>query len=204
MVMFEPPLFVLADRTLNAVVQQINDDQWSMSIPEWIALGRVSRDGLTLRKLINYHAYDDIWVPDMLAGKTMDEVGAQKWKNEDLLGKDPKTNFAAIVHAAVEAAQRVTPEQLEQTAHLSFGDFTVREYFWQITQFRTFRAYEFAALIGADTTLPVDLVSGVWEQLLPNVEQWREIGVFGSKIDVPDEAPLQDRLLGLTGRPPRG
>ena len=199
----EPELFILADRTLDAVVQQIGDEQWALAIPDWLGTGRVSRDGLTLRTLINYHAYDDIWVPDTLAGRTMEEVGADKWKDEDLLGADPKASFAAIVDAAAAAAEQVTPEQLGQTAHLSFGDFTVQEYFWQITQFRAFRAYEFAVLIGADPTLPDELVQGVWDQLLPNVEQWRAIGVFGPVVPVAEDAPLQDRLLGLTGRQPR-
>jgi hypothetical protein len=133
-------LFILADRTLNAVVQQIGDDQWGLAIPDWLSIGRVSRDGLDLRTLVNYHAYDDIWVPDMVAGRTMAEVGADRWKDEDLLGDDPRGSFARIVDAAVAAAGGLTPEQLSRTAHLSFGDFTVREYFWQITQFRTFRA----------------------------------------------------------------
>jgi len=89
------------------------------------------------------------------------------------------------------------------TAHLSFGDFTVAEYFWQITQFRAFRAYEIAVLIGADAALPDELVQGVWEQLMPNIEQWRAIGVFGPAVEVSPEASLQDKLLGLSGRQPR-
>ena len=201
--MLEPQLFVLADHALDKVVQQITGNQWSLSIPDWIAVGRVARDGLTLRELVNYHAYDDIWVPDVLAGRTMEEVGSDKWKDQDLLGDDPKSSFSAIVRSASEAAEKVTAAQLQQTAHLSFGDFTVQEYFWQITQFRTFRAYEFASLIGTDTTLPDELVQGVWDQLQPNVEQWRKIGVFGPEVKVADDAPLQDKLLGLTGRQPR-
>jgi len=128
-------------------------------------------------------------------------VGA--WKDEDLLGDDPKKNFAAIVDAAVSAALAVTPEQLKHTAHLSFGDFTVQEYFWQISQFRAFRACELAVLIGVDPTLPNELVAGLWEQLQPHVEQWRAIGVFGLAVPVPADAPLQDKLLGLTGRQPQ-
>lgn len=202
--MHEPELFVLADRSLNNVVQQVRDDQWRLPIPEWIAVGsQVNRDDLDLRTILNYHAYDDIWVPDMLAGRTMAEVGADKWKGEDLLGDDPKANFAAIVEAASAAAEAVTPEQLQRIAHLSFGDFTIQEYFWQITQFRAFRAYEFASLIGVDPTLPDDLVRGVWDQLQPNVEQWRAMGVFGPAVEVPENASLQDKLLGLTGRTPR-
>jgi len=202
--MDEPQLFILADRALDKVVQQIRDDQWTWAIPEWIAVSsRVNRDELDLHAILNYHAYDDIWVPDMLAGRTMVEVGEDKWKGEDLLGDEPKLNFHAIVEAAAAAAAVVTPEQLGETAHLSFGDFTVQEYFWQITQFRAFRAYEFAALIGVDPTLPDELVRGVWDQLQPNVEAWRALGVFGPAVEVAETASLQDKLLGLTGRQPR-
>jgi hypothetical protein len=33
-------------------------------------------------------------------------------------------------------------------------------------------------------------------------EEWRAIGVFGKAVPVPDDAPLLDRVLGLTGRDP--
>jgi uncharacterized protein (TIGR03086 family) len=200
----EPELFVLADRRLNEVVQQIGDDQWSLAIPEWIRLASTTdRSTLTLRTLINYHAYDDMWVPDVVAGRTMAEVGAERWKHEDLLGDEPKPAFARIVERSVAAVQALSPQDLDRTAHLSFGDFTLREYFWQITQFRVFRAYEFAVLIGVDPTLPIELVRGVRAQLEPNIEAWRAIGVFAPEVPVPADASEQDRLLGLSGRAPR-
>jgi hypothetical protein len=203
--MEEPGLFVLADRRLNEVVQQIRDDQWSLRIPEWIRLASTTdRSTLTLRSLINYHAYDDMWVPDMVAGRTMAEAGADRWKGEDLLGDEPKGSFSRIVERAVQAVASLAPADLDRTAHLSFGDFTVREYFWQITQFRMFRAYEFAVLIGVDPTLPVELVRGVRAQLEPNIEAWRAIGLFAPEVRVPADASEQDRLLGLAGRQPRG
>ncbi|MGN6744049.1 MAG: hypothetical protein ACTHJL_12255 [Amnibacterium sp.] len=79
----------------------------------------------------------------------------------------------------------------------------MQESFWQITQFRAFRAYEFAVLIRADPTLPIELVRGVRAQLEPHIEGWRAIGVFGPAVAVPPDASEQDRLLGLTGREPR-
>jgi hypothetical protein len=142
-------------------------------------------------------------VPDILAGRTMAEVGAQKWKGEDLLAEDPKANFARFVASAVAAAEALPLDDLQRTAHLSFGDFSMREYFWQITQFRTFRAYEFAVLIGVDPTLPIELVRGVRAQIEPNVAAWRAIGVLAPEVPVPADASEQDRLLGLSGRQPR-
>ena len=93
--MSEPEIFVLADQALNGVVSRIKDDQWPMTVPAWFS--RSQKDRIpTVREIVNYHDYDDAWVPDMLAGKTMDEVGKDKFKG-DLLAEDPKHNFAAIV-----------------------------------------------------------------------------------------------------------
>ena len=72
--MNEKEVFVLANRTLQGVVDQIRDDQWDMELPPSFKVRNQGKT-VTLRELINYHAYDDAWVPDMLAGKTMDEAG---------------------------------------------------------------------------------------------------------------------------------
>ena len=50
--------------------------------------------------------------------------------------------------------------------------------------------------------MPPDLVQGLWDEIAPDAEAWRAMGVFGAAVPVPDDAPLQDRLLGLTGRQP--
>jgi hypothetical protein len=194
----EPAVFVLADTALNHVVSRIKDDQWLMTMPSSFQTRRTDHRP-TLREIINYHAYDDAWVPDMLAGRTMDEVGKDKFKG-DLLGGDPKGNFAALVERACTAARELG--DLDRVVHLSFGDFKAREYFWQINMFRGLRAYEIGKVIGADFTMPNDLVQGIWDEITPHAEEWRKIGVFSAAVPVPHGAPLVDRLLGLTGRDP--
>ena len=54
----------------------------------------------------------------------------------DLLGEDPASSFAAIVEKACAAA---AVDDLDQVAHLSFGDYPIREYLWQINFFRGVR-----------------------------------------------------------------
>ena len=90
----------------------------------------------------------------------------------------------------------------DKIVHLSYGDFPAREYLKHITSFRGFRAFDIAKWIGASTALPEDLVQGMWDLILPEVEAWREMGVYGPPVSVPADAPLQDRLLGLVGRDP--
>jgi uncharacterized protein (TIGR03086 family) len=196
--MTEPDVFILADRTLNGVVAQIRDDQWAMEMPPSFAR-RATDQAPTLRDIITYHAYDDSWVPDMLAGRTMDEVGKANFKG-DLLGADPKASFAAIVAKACAAAGEM--DDLERTVHCSFGDFTAREYFYQINMFRGLRARDIAEVIGVDSQLPEALVQGIWDEISAHAEEWRALGVFPAAVAVADDAPLLDRLLGLTGRDP--
>ena len=195
--MREQDVFVLAEQALQNVVDQIRDDQWDMEMPPSFA--RPGQGSVTLREIIGYHAYDDAWVPDMLAGKTMEEAGATKFDG-DLLGNDPKASFARIVAAACAAAREL--DDLERTVHCSFGDFTAREYFWQINGFRGLRAHDIARVIGVDDNLPAALVQGLWDEISPHAEEWRAIGVFGPAVAVPDDAGLQAKLLGLTGRQP--
>jgi hypothetical protein len=195
--MTEQEVFVLADRTLNDVVSKIADGQWDMRMPASF-VRRGAGEPPTLREIVNYHAYDDSWVPDMLAGKTMDEAGRDNFKG-DLLGATPKRAFAAVVDRACKAARDV--KVLDFTVHTSFGDFSSRDNL-QITYFRGLRAHDIARVIGLDPTLPAELVQGLWDELSPVADEWRELGAFPPRVAVPDDAPLQDRLLGLTGRDP--
>ncbi len=63
-------------------------------------------------------------------------------------------------------------------------------------------ARDIARVVGVDSGLPADLVQGIWEEISPHAEEWRAIGVFPAAVPVPADAPLLDRLLGLTGRDP--
>lgn len=196
--MTEPDVFVLADQAINRVVGQIRDEQWAMPMPGWFAT-RASDRTPTLREIVAYHAYDDAWVPDMLAGRTIEEAGPDKFAH-DMLGDDPRGMFAAIVEKACAAAREL--DDLDRTVHTSFGDFKAREYLWQANYFRGLRAHDLARVIGVDPALPAELVQGLWDELSPRAEEWRAIGVFPPEVPVPEDAPLSDRLLGLTGREP--
>ena len=196
--MNEPRTFVLAERAIEGVVSQIASDQWAIVMPASFNTRQSDHDP-TLREVVNYLAYDDIWVPAMLEGKTMAEVGVETFDG-DLLGDDPKASFSRIVRLACAAAEAVT--DLDATVHCSFGDYPVREYFWQINGFRALRAHDIARIIGVDPQLSGELVQGVYDEIYPNIEEWRTIGVFPAPKAVPDDAPLLDRLLAMTGRDP--
>ena len=194
--MTEQEVFILADEALLHVVQQIRDDQWDLVVPEELT---PRQPGSTLRKVVNYHAQDDSWVPDTLAGKTIEEVGHAH--DGDLLSDDPKASFARIVGTAVDTVRAFT--DLDRTVHLTYGDWRAREYLTHITYFRGSRVYDLSRFIGHGTTMPPELVQGLWDELVPRAEEWRGYHVIGPPLTVPEYASLQDRWLGLTGRDPR-
>ena len=193
----EQEVFVIADQALCAVIDQVAAHQWALPIPGWFQTGGGQNDA-TLRTIVNYHAYDDAWVPDVLAGKTAAEVGT-RWDG-DLLGTDPKAAFRRIADAAQAAARDL--DDPDRPVHLSYGDFPAREYLRHIISFRGFRAYDLAKLIGADTVLPPGLVQGLYDLIVPDIEQWRAMGVFRAAVDPPPGAGAQTRLLCLSGRQP--
>ena len=111
-------VFILADQALKAVVDQIRDDQWELVVPD----DMTRTPGSTLRETINYHAYDDAWVPDVLAGRTIEEVGDKY--DGDLLGDHQRLNFASIAETAMLAkfsfgwSPRRSPSYLSPTSSI--------------------------------------------------------------------------------------
>ena len=190
----EQEVFVLAEHALQTTINKITDDQWPLdadSIPHW-------GDGpVTLKDVVNRHVYDDIWIPETLAGKTIDEVG-EKFEG-DLLGEDPKTVFASVADTAISHVQALEADELDRMVHLTYGDYSTREYLKHITTFRGFRAYTIAKFINSDASLPPKLVDGLWDLVVPEIDAWRTLGVFGPAINVPGDADKQTKLLGLTG-----
>jgi hypothetical protein len=196
-VVTEAEVFLLADQSLNDAIDQVGEGQWAMHLPAWFQVGRTDSDP-TLRRIVNYHAYDEAWIPDTLAGLTLAEVGSKY--DGDLVRTNPAAAYTALRTKATAAVHAMTDP--ERIVHLTYGDFPAREYLRHITSFRGFRAYDILKLIGKPTKLPDKLVQGMWELLSPDMEDWRKIGVYPAAVAVADNASLQDRLVALSGRQP--
>lgn len=189
-------LFILSEHALTNVFDQIKEDQWSLTVPE-----SVQKDQQTIRQVMNYHAFDDAWVPDVLSGKTKEGVGNKY--DGDLLGDTPKKNWDLIVSKAVTAVESLSDSDLERIVHLSYGEYPIKDYLWHITLFRTYRAVDIARFLNIKASLSDELVKGLWEIVLPNVEILRSYGIFGKEVRVSEDAPLYEKLLAISGRQPK-
>jgi uncharacterized protein (TIGR03086 family) len=193
-------LFVVADQALKDVIDQIKPDQWGMGLAEWFQV-RHGQEEMKLRDIVSYHAYDEAWVPDTLAGKTVEEVGDSHGSyGDDLLGDDPKATYDQLFQKATTAVKAL--DDLDKKVHLSYGEWPARDYLWHISTFRGLRSFEIAKLIGIDTTMPKELVDGLLEIITPHAEEWRQMGVFGPALEASADASDQVKLLALTGRLP--
>jgi hypothetical protein len=187
----ENEIFILANEALQQVIQQIKEEQWSLDAPE-----KMSRKPATIRELVNYHAYDDAWVPDVLTGKTIAEVGDKY--DGDLLGDDPKGNSAKYASLANAAAKDFS--DFDKMVHLSYGDFSASDYFKHITMFRGYRVWDLGNFLGLEPQMSQELLQGMWDEFAPEAEGWRKMGVFGPQVDVPEDADLLTKVLALSGR----
>ena len=196
----EAALFLKAEPMLVEVISRIRSDNWRIVVPPLFDMPGADKP-TPMRPLVNHYAFDDAWVPDMLAGRSMDEVGRDKFDG-DLLGDDPHGSVARISEAACAAASQVTDG--DAIVHCSFGDFAARDYFWQLNIARCFLAHEIAMALGSRACpLPEDLALGMYEGTAPVAEQWRSIGIFREPIPYPPgHVSWRDQFLLTAGRDP--
>jgi hypothetical protein len=184
-------LFVRSNEALRDVVTQIKQNQWDLDMPKGM-----STKPTTLKDAVRYHTYDDAWVPDVLEGKTKEQVGDVYEKllsNEDVF-----KNFMEYNRRASDSVKIFN--DLDKITHLSYGDFPARDYLQHIISFRAFRVYDIAKLIGTDTTMQPDLVKALSEEFSPVIEGYRQMGVFPPAITVSPDASPQTKLLAMVGR----
>jgi hypothetical protein len=192
----EAEVFVMADKAAVHVYGQIREDHWDSNLPPLFDMPGADQPVL-LRQAINHYAYDNSWVPDMLAGRTMDDVGSGRFDG-DLLGSDPRGNLERISAAACDAARRITDG--DAIVHCSYGDVPRWDYFWQLNIARTIGAHDVAHHIGVNDSISEELARGMWEGTVASADMWRSIGIFRVPVPVSSDAPWRDRFLALTGR----
>jgi uncharacterized protein (TIGR03086 family) len=151
-----------------------------------------------LHTLVNHVLGELLWIPPLLEGRTIAEVGDQF--DGDLLGDDPHAAWAAAAAEAIAAASQFGVQ--DRIVHLSFGDLPGADYLGQVTSDIIIHTWDLARAVGGDDRLSAALVEFVATELGPQIEAWRGAGVFGPAVDVDPELDSQDRLLAQTGRSP--
>lgn len=167
-------------------VRAIRGNQWELSTPdtEW-----------SVRDLVNHVVSEHLWVPELMCGATILEVGDKF--DGDVLGDDPThawTNAAAASRSTWEV-----PGAAERTVHLSFGDVVATVYGWQLITDLLVHGWDLSAAINVDDNFPNDLVGAVLRQV-QEAGDHEESGMFAPALDVSACTDDLTELLARLGR----
>lgn len=168
-------------------VDLVGDDQWNAATPctDW-----------TVRDLVGHLVGEQLWVPDLLAGATIEQVGDRY--DGDQLGDDPKRAWRDSSRAARTAW--LEPGAVNRQVWLSYGPDTAKSYLWQMTSDLAVHAWDLARGISADDDLDPELCQALYDHVQPDIESWRTGGLFAEAVPVAADADIQTRLLGIMGR----
>lgn len=166
-------------------VNEVPPDAWEHPAP---CDGWVARD--VVRHLVD-------WIPAFLAaasgpkltvGPSVDDDPAGAWNALNLalqamLG-DPVVSASEITHP------RAGTHRLDDAiAMFMLGDIVIH-------------TWDLARATGLDETLDQDVVHDMLVGMEPLDDMLRASGQYGPKVDVPDSASEQDKLIAFTGRQP--
>src|SRR5579884_74488 len=161
----------------------VKDDQWGKQsdCTDW-----------SVRDLVNHIVSENLWVPDLIDGKTVEEVG-DKYEG-DVLGDDPVESYQKSIEGANEAIS--APNALQKTVHLSYGDFPAEVFIGHRLIDLVVHGWDVAKSTGQNDQLDQEVVEAAWDVLQPQLKEMQGSGYFGTPVDVSDDAPVQDKLLG--------
>ena len=174
-----------AHREFGARVAGIQD--WDAATPdkEW-----------SVRDLVRHVVQEQQWIPALLAGLTLDQAR----RTIQPLGDDLAAEW--VTHSALAtSAWQAAPA--DAAVQLSYDTVPVLDYLREQVSDVTIHSWDLARATAADETLDGALVDAVWTVFEPQRATLEASGLFDSPVPMPDDAPLQSRLLALTGRDDR-
>jgi uncharacterized protein (TIGR03086 family) len=168
-------------------VHAVGEDQWGNATPctEW-----------DVRALVNHLVNETLWVPPLLEGRTIAEVGDRF--DGDLLGDDPAAAWDGAAGGALAAISE--PGAMERQVHLSFGDTSARDYADQLFTDLAIHRWDLARGIEADEAMDPQFVERLYAEMAPREEELRSYGLYGAAVVPPAGADTQTRLLAIFGR----
>jgi uncharacterized protein (TIGR03086 family) len=183
------PATALYERTVadvGVLVRTVTADQWNARTP---------CAGWTVRDLVNHLVGENRWMPPLLAGKTIADVGDAL--DGDLLGDDPVAAWDEAVQQARMAADKC---DLQETVHLGFGDAPGQEYLTQVGADHLIHYWDLAVALGAHDALEPELVESVAGWFAGLESDYRKAGAIGPRPAGAELVGPQPSLLAMFGR----
>jgi uncharacterized protein (TIGR03086 family) len=179
-------LFAKCVEHASPCIRHLSEDQLTNSTPcsEW-----------DLKALLNHMVNELLWVPDMLAGRTVAEVGSKY--DGDVLGSDPASAWTRAADAALVAVKNA---DLSGVAHVSYGDVPLEQYLTEVSNDMYIHGWDVAQAIKCTLLMDQELAEALYDKLLPRKQEIINSGVYGTLVDVADDSSASTKLLALMGR----
>jgi uncharacterized protein (TIGR03086 family) len=182
-----PELHERALRATGDVVAKIGSDQWDQPSPN---------EGQTNRELLTHVVSGNLWVGELMAGKTIADVGDRL--DGDVLGDDPVAAYADSARIAGTAFH--APDAMSRPVAVSYGpvpgEVYARHRFFDVL----IHGWDLAKGTGQDATIDPELLEACRRAIEPDLEAFRGAGALAPPIPVADDADPQTAFLAALGR----
>jgi len=170
-------------------VAGVGADQWQQQsvCDEW-----------NVRELVNHVVGGNLWVPELVGGKSIAAVGDRL--DGDMLGDDPTAAYDASTAGA--AASFRAPGAMETMVGVSYGPVPGEVYCGYRFIDVLIHGWDIAKSTGQDTALPPDLVDACVEVVAPQKDLLAGSGMFGEDASATAGSDRQSQLLASLGRQP--
>jgi uncharacterized protein (TIGR03086 family) len=175
-----------ADR-FTRLVHAVPADRWPAPTP---------CRGWSVRDLVNHLTAEHLWVPPLLSGAALADVGDRF--EGDVLGDDP---VAAWDAAIADSLRSWAMAREDQPVDLSSGPTPAGEYAEQMLADLVVHAWDLARGAGLDVQIDADQAEHVLGYLTPRAAEWAAAGVFADPVPT-ERTDAAGRLIALTGRDP--
>lgn len=184
--MYPKELFKKVSDQASGCVKHIREDQLGNTTPcsEW-----------DLKILLNHVVYELLWIPELLSGKTVAQVGDKF--DGDVLGDNPNGAWQTALNSAIAAVEAA---DLDAPTHLSYSDVPASRYITEMSGEILLHGWDMAQSIKCSMIFDPEVAQMVYEYYAANIKGFREGGFVGKAVEVSESAPIQTKLLALMGR----
>ena len=149
----------------------------------------------SVRDLVRHVVEEQQWVPQLLACRTVEQARRELRPLDD----DLRAEWRLYSLAATTAWDAASPTTI---VSLSYDSVPVTDYLREQVSDVTIHSWDLARAVGAPERLDLALVEAVWTVFEPQRDTLAASGLYAPPVPLPDDAPLQSRLLAITGRQP--
>jgi uncharacterized protein (TIGR03086 family) len=180
-------IFGPACRAFGETLRLAGPDDWGRATPcdEW-----------DVRDLANHLVTENSWVPALLGGATVEEVGDRF--DGDQVGDDPVPAWSRTAQAATDAVGTIS--DFSQQVHLSYGEEAAAVYLNQLASDFVIHRWDLASGLGQSRTLDPEMLDIVGTWFEGQLQMYLDAGVIAPPLQVAADADPQTRVLAKFGR----